>query len=253
MTQDYDFEERNATDMPFARHYAPQEALDRLFAAAANASQGRAIFVKAGPVRLDVQQLRDRLAKAARRRKEPYVAISDFDQGGVWLRRNAADNISAPATTAAAEHGATQQDEVLPTPPPRLLPAATPPEEEDASASIKAAQDLNQAAPVCTCSLHWKVNTRYFNEFVRNEGHDETCPMYRQGAHRWDLPSTSDGNGGYAGRCIWCGQTKEHRPFDEPTETGDHPATTRRPGVCPICNRGYKHPAHRAHKQAASA
>jgi len=77
--------------------------------------------------------------------------------------------------------------------------------------------------------------------------------MYRKGAHRWDIPSVSDGNGGYAGRCIWCGEEREHRPYDEPAEEGSKALTVVAKGICPECGNGYASKVHRAHKQAVPA
>ena len=71
--------------------------------------------------------------------------------------------------------------------------------------------------PECNCPEEWWRARPRFNARERNEAHEPACPLYRQGAHFFPLPDPrdTDGSGVYTATCVWCGETKEMRPYEQ--------------------------------------
>jgi hypothetical protein len=84
-----------------------------------------------------------------------------------------------------------------------------------------------QPEPTCNCSQeHWQ-NTRRFTAQERNEGHEFACPMFLKGAHFFPLPASGTGDGSgdpITVTCVWCGETKEQRPFEPQVFNGPQAA-----------------------------
>lgn len=64
----------------------------------------------------------------------------------------------------------------------------------------------------CACPPYWYKTASRFDALVANEGHHESCPMCRPGAHFFPIPSAL--GDGVDVQCVWCSETKHFGPVE---------------------------------------